>query len=105
MGVGGQRRTLAVSPAAKRPARSQPEFDPRTVEPVASRYTDCALPAHVKPGSTYSNHQTWRFSPRWDELYLYTEWKQTGQLLWLDYKVTPAVYMHATHLVPCNICS
>jgi hypothetical protein len=22
------------------------EFDPRTVQPVASRYTDCAIPAH-----------------------------------------------------------
>jgi hypothetical protein len=24
----------------------QPGFDPRTVQPVASRYTDCAFPAH-----------------------------------------------------------
>jgi hypothetical protein len=23
-----------------------PGFDPRTVQPVASRYTDCAIPAH-----------------------------------------------------------
>jgi hypothetical protein len=22
-------------------------FDPRTVQPVASRYTDCAIPAHA----------------------------------------------------------
>jgi hypothetical protein len=25
----------------------QPGFDSRTVQPVASRYTDCAIPAHV----------------------------------------------------------
>ena len=23
-----------------------PGFDPRTVQPIASRYTDCAIPAH-----------------------------------------------------------
>ena len=23
------------------------EIDPRTVQPVASRYTDCAIPAHL----------------------------------------------------------
>jgi hypothetical protein len=26
-----------------------PGFDPRTVQPVASRYTDYAIPAHVGP--------------------------------------------------------
>jgi len=26
----------------------QPGFDPRTAQPVASRYTDCAIPAHTK---------------------------------------------------------
>ena len=24
-----------------------PGFDPRTVQPVASRYTDCAIPVHI----------------------------------------------------------
>ena len=28
----------------------QPGFDPRTVQPVASRYTDCAFPAHILRG-------------------------------------------------------
>ena len=33
------RRVRNISP--------QTGFDPRTVQPVASRYTDCAIPAHV----------------------------------------------------------
>ena len=28
-------------------SRPPPGFDPRTVQPVASRYTDCANPAHL----------------------------------------------------------
>ena len=66
-GVGGQRH----APAALTPEKSryplyrwlvgpqgrsgrvrkisrQPGFDPRTAQPVASRYTDCAIPAHTK---------------------------------------------------------
>jgi hypothetical protein len=31
-------------------SRPQPGFDPRTVQPVASRYTDCAAPAHKHCG-------------------------------------------------------
>jgi hypothetical protein len=27
-------------------SRPPPSYDPRTVQPVASRYTDCAVPAH-----------------------------------------------------------
>ena len=27
---------------------SPPEFDLRTVQPIASRYTDYAVPAHIK---------------------------------------------------------
>jgi hypothetical protein len=65
MGVGGQR--LAALPPGKtryplyrRLGGSQgrsgwvwkisppPGFDPRTVQPVASRYTDCAILAHTK---------------------------------------------------------
>ena len=64
MGVGGQRQAPAALPPGKTrypsykrlggpPARSgrvwkispPPGFDPRTVQPVASRYTDWALPA------------------------------------------------------------
>ena len=29
-------------------SRPPPEFDPRTVQPVASRYNDYAIPAHNK---------------------------------------------------------
>ena len=66
MGVGGQRH----APAALPPGMTQyplyrrlggpqgpsgqvrtisplPEFDPRNVQPVASRYTNWAIPAHV----------------------------------------------------------
>jgi hypothetical protein len=65
MGVGGQRHApVALSPGMilyslyrrlggphDRSGRvlkisSQPVFDPRTVQPVASRYTDWAIPAH-----------------------------------------------------------
>ena len=65
MGVGGQHHAPAALPPAKtryplyrRLGRPQgrsgrvrkisppPGFDPRTVHPVASRYTDCAIPAH-----------------------------------------------------------
>ena len=68
MGVGGQHHAPAALPPGKtrcplyrrlgRPqGRSRevrkisppPGFDPRTVQPVASRYTDCAIPAHVLP--------------------------------------------------------
>ena len=28
-------------------SRPHRDFDPRTVQPVASRYTDCAIPAHA----------------------------------------------------------
>ena len=30
-----------------------PGFDPRTVQPVASRYTDCAIPALARPEENY----------------------------------------------------
>jgi hypothetical protein len=64
MGVGGQRHAPAALPR-ERPgtrcislvgpradldrcgkSRHPPRFDPRTVQPVASRYTDWATPAH-----------------------------------------------------------
>jgi len=31
-------------------SRPPPGFDPRPVQSVASRYTDCAVPAHPHPG-------------------------------------------------------
>ena len=67
MGVGGQRHAPAALPPGKtrypwytrldgpqgrsgwlRKISPPPEFDPRTVQPVASRYTDYAIPAHQK---------------------------------------------------------
>ena len=64
MGVGGQRHAPAVLPPGKtrytlytrlgepqgrsgrlRNISPAPGFDPRTVQPVASRYTDWAIPA------------------------------------------------------------
>jgi len=65
MWVGGQRHDPAALPPGKirypfyrrlggpqgqsgrmRKISPPPGFDPRTVKPVASRYTDCAIPAH-----------------------------------------------------------
>ena len=65
MGVGGQHHAPTALPPGKtrytlyrRLGRPQgrsglvrkilplPGFDPRTVQPLASRYTDCAIPAH-----------------------------------------------------------
>jgi hypothetical protein len=63
MGMGGQLHAPAALPPGNRPGthcvggwvgRSgrlrkispPPGFDPRTVQPVASRYTDYAIPAH-----------------------------------------------------------
>jgi hypothetical protein len=67
MGVGGQRHALAALPPVKtryplyrrlggpkglsgrvRKISPPPGFDPQTVQPVASRYTDWAIPAHMK---------------------------------------------------------
>ena len=65
MGVGGQHYAPAALPSGKtryplyrrlggpqgrsgrvRKISPPPAFDPRTVQSVASRYTDCAIPAH-----------------------------------------------------------
>ena len=65
MGVGGQHHAPTALPPAKtrypmyrglggphnrcgqvRKISPPPGFDPRTVQPVASRYTDWAIPAH-----------------------------------------------------------
>ena len=65
--VGGQRHALSALPPRKRPSTHcrggwvgpragldrcgkslpPPGSDPRTVQPVASRYTDLAIPAHT----------------------------------------------------------
>jgi hypothetical protein len=37
-------------------SRPPPGLDPRTVQPIASRYTDWAIPAHHEPAGTYTNH-------------------------------------------------
>ena len=72
MGVDGQRHTPAVLPPRKEPVplyrrlggpqgqfgrvwknSSPPGFDTRTSQPVASRYTDWAIPApHNEPNTT-----------------------------------------------------
>jgi hypothetical protein len=69
MGVGGQRHSLAIVPlyplykrlggpqdlfGRVRKISPQPGFNPRNVQPVASRYTVYALPAHL-PSSTFLN--------------------------------------------------
>jgi len=66
-GVGGQRHAPAALPPGKircllyrrlggpqgrcgrvRTLSTPPEFNPRTVQPVASRCTDCAIPAQIE---------------------------------------------------------
>jgi hypothetical protein len=47
MGVGGQRHASAALPPVLK-ISPPPGFDPRTVQLVASRYTDYAIPAHKK---------------------------------------------------------
>ena len=68
MGVGGQHHASATLPLGKtryqlyrrlggpqgqsgwvRKISLPPGLDPQTVQPVASRYTDCAIPAHNQP--------------------------------------------------------
>jgi len=63
MGLGGQRNAPTALPAGKRPCTREagqalgrsgrvlnisppPGFDSRTVQPVASRYIEFAIPAH-----------------------------------------------------------
>ena len=73
MGVGGQRHARAPLPPGKRSgthfrggwvgptdsltghgkSRPPPGFDPRTVQPVASRYTDWAISARTQPYIRY----------------------------------------------------
>jgi len=76
MGVGGKRHVSAalypkktLYPLYRRPQGRDgrrrkiwplPGFDPGTVEPVASRYTDWAIPAH-KPDGTHSNQKVSKY--------------------------------------------
>ena len=87
MGVGGQRHAPAAFTPGKDPVPmvqeagwapgpvwvdaenlAPPEFDPRTFQLVASRYTDYAIPAHVTPlkcgryGSTLRQNLLWLYS-------------------------------------------
>ena len=81
MGLGGQRHASAALPPEKtryplygrlggtqgrsgevRKISLQPGFDPRTVQPVASRYTDCAIPAPEI--SRYKNKLTFLAIPK-----------------------------------------
>jgi hypothetical protein len=69
MGVGGQRHAPVALPLGKRPgthciagwvgprasvdscgkSRPPPGFNPQTLQPVVSRYTDCAILAPIRP--------------------------------------------------------
>ena len=72
MPVGGQRHAPAALPPGKtryplyrrmggpesqsgrvRKILTPPGFDPRTVQPVASRYTDWAIPTHTNNNNDY----------------------------------------------------
>ena len=75
MRVGGQRYVPAALPPGKRPgthyiggwegsrtglywcgkSHPPPEFDPQTVQLVASRYIDCAIPVHIVRGMESTN--------------------------------------------------
>jgi hypothetical protein len=79
MGVGGQCHASAALPPGKVPgthcigccigpragldgfgkSRPPPEFDPQTVQPVASPYTYWAIPAHIG-GETWGKETTWK---------------------------------------------
>jgi hypothetical protein len=73
-GVGGQQYTPVALTRGKRPGRTRlavpqgrsgrvrkilptPRFDPRTVKPVASRYTDYTTPAHKLHNYTYTGRK------------------------------------------------
>ena len=47
---GGSGRVRKISPPPP------PELDPRTVQLIATRYTDWAIPGHHEPAGTYTSH-------------------------------------------------
>jgi hypothetical protein len=82
-GVGGQHHTPTALPLGRtryplyrrlggpqsrcgqvRKISPSPGFDPRTVQPVASRYTDCAIPAPPNTSVTGHKHGTVSCSQR-----------------------------------------
>jgi hypothetical protein len=82
MGLGGQRHAPAALPPGKRPGTlkqmagwtlsrsgrvqkisTQPGFDHRTVQPVASRYTDWAILANSKTFHENSGNYTSWYEP------------------------------------------
>jgi hypothetical protein len=85
MGVGGQRHAPAALPPGKRPGthciggsvgprsgldgcgkyRPPPRFDPRTVQPVASRYTDWAIRLTYTPRSGWKARSKKNNLSRW----------------------------------------
>jgi hypothetical protein len=87
MGVGGQRHApAALPPPPDRPgthcvggwvgpragldgcgkSRPPPGFDPRTVQPVASRYTDYPVPTHRHKGQYQTIFNGYRPNSLWD---------------------------------------
>ena len=114
MGVGGQRHVPGALTPAQWPgtrciggwvgpragmdgwgkSRPPPGFDPRTVHPVASRYTDWDIPAHcllsltrilswIKQGSTNPGCQVTRTTTFWK-----MTWNICGLLVWNLLQVT-----------------
>ena len=85
MGLGGQRHAPAALPPGKtryplyrwlggpqgRSGRVQkisppPWFNPRTVHPIASSYTDCAIPAPWRmTGTLHKDHNTFLIISKW----------------------------------------
>jgi hypothetical protein len=87
MGMGGQSHASAALPRGKnryplyrrlswphsrservRKISAPPEFDPRTAHPVASRYTDWAIPAHQEGG--YSVEMSMSYARRFSVMLL-----------------------------------
>ena len=74
MGMGGQRHAPAALPRERSGTRiggwvgprasvdrwgkyrTPPGFDPRTIQPVASRYTDWAIPVHSNNNNNNNNN-------------------------------------------------
>ena len=55
-----------------------PGFDPRTVQPVASRYTYWAIPAHTAPKYVYIIKRSMKYF-----------------VVWQQCKVNPLLYIHS----------